>query len=89
MNFNIASLMKQAQKAQAEIAQIQQEMGERRVEATAGGGMVTAVANGRGELVSIRDKQVIWVLIVTQRKIIIPVTFKINPGNRRRETRIE
>lgn len=60
MNFNIASLMKQAQKAQAEIAQIQQEMGEKRVEASAGGGMVTAVANGRGELVSIKiDPEVV------------------------------
>jgi DNA-binding YbaB/EbfC family protein len=54
MNLNIASLMKQAQKVQAEMAQIQQEMGEKRVEATAGGGMVNVVVHGRGELVSIK-----------------------------------
>jgi DNA-binding YbaB/EbfC family protein len=51
---NIAALMKQAQKMQAQMAQVQQELGEKRVEASAGGGMVTAVANGRGELVSIK-----------------------------------
>jgi hypothetical protein len=58
--MNFAALMKQAQKFQAEMNQIQQEMGERRVEATAGGGMVTVTANGRGELVSIRiDPEVV------------------------------
>ena len=51
---NIAALMKQAQKMQAQMAQVQQELGDKRVEASAGGGMVTAVANGRGELVSIK-----------------------------------
>jgi len=57
---NIAALMKQAQKMQSQLAQIQQEMGEKRVEASAGGGMVTAVANGRGELVSLKiDPEVI------------------------------
>ena len=54
MNLNIGSLMKQAQKVQAEMAQIQEEMGDKRVEASAGGGMVTAVANGRGELISLK-----------------------------------
>jgi DNA-binding YbaB/EbfC family protein len=51
---NIAALMKQAQKMQAQMNQIQEEMGEKRVEASAGGGMVTAVANGRGELVAVK-----------------------------------
>ena len=57
---NIAALMKQAQKMQAQMAQVQQELGDKRVEASAGGGMVTAVANGRGELVSIKiDPEVV------------------------------
>lgn len=57
---NIAALMKQAQKVQSQLAQIQEEMGEKRVEASAGGGMVTAVANGRGELVSVKiDPEVV------------------------------
>jgi DNA-binding YbaB/EbfC family protein len=51
---NIQALMKQAQKMQAQMAQVQQELGEKRIEASAGGGMVTAVVNGRGELVSIK-----------------------------------
>ena len=57
---NLAALMKQAQKMQSQLAQIQQEMGEKRVEATAGGGMVTVVVNGRGEMVSIKiDPEVV------------------------------
>ena len=57
---NIAALMKQAQKMQAQMAQVQQELGDKRVEASAGGGMVTAVANGRGELVSVKiDPEVV------------------------------
>ena len=51
---NIASLLKQAQKVQADMAQVNHEMGEKRVEATAGGGMVTVVANGRGEIISLK-----------------------------------
>jgi nucleoid-associated protein EbfC len=51
---NIAALMKQAQKMQAQMAQVQEELGEKRVEASAGGGMVTAVVNGRGELVQLK-----------------------------------
>jgi DNA-binding YbaB/EbfC family protein len=57
---NLAALMKQAQKMQAQMAQVQEEMGEKRVEASAGGGMVTAVANGRGEILSIQiDPEVV------------------------------
>ena len=57
---NIAALMKQAQKMQAQMAQVQEELGEKRVEASAGGGMVTAVVNGRGELVSVKiDPEVV------------------------------
>ncbi len=50
----IRNLMKQAQQMQARIAELQGEMAERREEATAGGGVVTAVANGRGELVDLK-----------------------------------
>jgi len=52
--------MKQAQKFQAKIAKLQEELGDRTVEASAGGGMVTVVANGRQEVVSIKiDPEVI------------------------------
>jgi len=46
--------MKQAQQFQAKMSQLQEKLGEETVEASAGGGMVTAVVNGRQEVVSIR-----------------------------------
>lgn len=48
------NLLKQAQKLQSKMAQMQEELGQRTVTAQAGGGMVEAVANGRQELVSLR-----------------------------------
>ena len=57
---NMGQLMKQAQQLQTKMAKMQEELGEKTVEATAGGGMITAVANGRQELVSIHiDQEVI------------------------------
>ncbi len=47
-------MMKQAQKMQAKIMKIQEEMAERSVEASSGGGMVTVTANGKQEILSIR-----------------------------------
>ncbi len=51
---NIGSILKQAQKIQAQIAKVQEELAQRTVEASSGGGMVTAVANGKQEIVSLR-----------------------------------
>ncbi len=50
----LGDLMKQAQKMKAEMDRIQAEVATRTVEGSAGGGMVTAVANGKGELLSVR-----------------------------------
>lgn len=50
---NISEIVKQAQKMQAQIMKIKEELAKRRVEATSGGGMVKAVASGEGELISI------------------------------------
>jgi len=50
---NMGQLLKQAQKFQAKMAELQEELNERTVEASAGGGMVTAVANGKQDLLSI------------------------------------
>jgi len=50
---NMGKMVKQMQKLQAEMARVQEELGEARVEASAGGGVVRALANGHGELVSI------------------------------------
>jgi DNA-binding YbaB/EbfC family protein len=51
---NINKLMKQAQQMQSKILKLQEEMGEHREEATAGGGVVTAGATGKGELVDLK-----------------------------------
>jgi DNA-binding YbaB/EbfC family protein len=48
--MNIATMMQQAKQMQE---QIQKRMAETRVEATAGGGMVTVVVNGNKQLLSI------------------------------------
>ena len=54
------NIMKEAQKLQAQMEQMQAEAAKKTVEATAGGGMVTVVANGKQEIVSIKiDKEVI------------------------------
>jgi len=51
---NLGNLVKQAQKVKAEMDRIQQEMASKTVEATSGGGMVTVVANGRQEIISVK-----------------------------------
>lgn len=56
MGGNMTKMMKQVQKMQAEMVKMQEQLGERTVESTAGGGVVRVVANGRQELVSIEIK---------------------------------
>ena len=51
---NLGSIMKQAQKMQAQIAKVQEELAQKTIEASAGGGMVTVVANGKQEIISIK-----------------------------------
>lgn len=47
------NLMKQAKKMQDQMAKMQEELEEKTVDATVGGGMVTVVANGKKEIMSI------------------------------------
>ncbi len=54
---NMGQIMKQAQQFQSRMAKLQEELSEQTVEASAGGGMVTVVANGRQELLSIHIEQ--------------------------------
>ena len=54
---NMGKLMKQAQQLQTKMAKMQEELSEKTVEASAGGGMVVAIANGRQEIVSIHIEQ--------------------------------
>lgn len=51
--LNMGKMLKQMEKLRADMARAQEELGQARVEATAGGGAVTAVANGHGELQSL------------------------------------
>ena len=51
---NMGNLMKQAQEVQAKLAQIQEEMAQKTVEASSGGGMVQVSVNGQFALSSIK-----------------------------------
>lgn len=51
---NLNELMKQAQQLQAKLTRIQEEASAKTVEASAGGGMVTASVNGRLEVVALK-----------------------------------
>jgi nucleoid-associated protein EbfC len=51
---NLGNLMKQAQAMQERLAKVQAEVATKTVQATAGGGMVTVVANGAMEIVSVK-----------------------------------
>ena len=58
--MNLNKLMKQAQKMQEQMAKTQAELEGKTIEAEAGGGKVKVVANGAGEVVSIKiDKQIV------------------------------
>jgi DNA-binding YbaB/EbfC family protein len=55
--MNINQMMKQAQQMQE---RLQQQMAEMRVEASAGGGMVTVVVNGNKQILSLKiDPEVV------------------------------
>lgn len=51
---NMNQLMKQAKKLQEQMAKLQEELEQKTVEASAGGGVVTVVANGKKEVLEIK-----------------------------------
>ncbi len=53
---NFMDIIKAAKDAQSNIAQLQEELGARVVEAAVGGGVVVARANGKQELIGIQIK---------------------------------
>jgi DNA-binding YbaB/EbfC family protein len=58
--MDMARLLKQAQQMQARMNEMKEELAEKKVTATSGGGMVTVEANGRSEILSIKiDPQVV------------------------------
>lgn len=54
MAKGFGDMMKQVQKMQAKMMELQEELDNKRVEATAGGGMVRAVVTGKGDLKEIK-----------------------------------
>lgn len=60
MTQNFGNIMKQAKKIQEKMAQMQAELETKTVEASAGGGMVAVVVNGKFEILSLKvDKEVV------------------------------
>lgn len=53
MGGNMNNMMKQVQKMQKQMGEMQAELETREVEATAGGGAIKAVVNGKKELINI------------------------------------
>ena len=57
---NFGNMMKQAKQLQEKMVRLQEEMGTKTIEATAGGGMVSVVVNGKNEIVSLKiDREVV------------------------------
>jgi len=57
---NMGNLLKKAQRLQEQMAKLQEELSEKTVETSAGGGMVTVIATGKQEIASIKiDPEVI------------------------------
>ena len=50
----LGNIMKQAQQMQRRMAELQQELENNKVEASSGGGMVTAVVSGKQQLLELR-----------------------------------
>lgn len=73
MSKGFGQIINQAKKMQEKMERLQEQMGDKTVEAQSGGGMVTCVVNGKQEVVSLaianevweeRDKELIEDLIV-------------------------
>ncbi|MCB2291862.1 YbaB/EbfC family nucleoid-associated protein [Clostridium sp. CS001] len=56
MGGNMNSLMKQAQKFQQQMEEMQKGLEDKRFEASVGGGAVTVVANGKKQLIEVKIK---------------------------------
>jgi DNA-binding YbaB/EbfC family protein len=54
MGGNMSKMLKEAKKVQEQIVKMQAELEQREIEASAGGGAVTVVVNGKQELISVK-----------------------------------
>lgn len=58
--FNVGKMMESVQKMARETEKAEQELGEQRIEAAAGGGVVKAVVTGLGQIVEVKiDPEVV------------------------------
>ena len=57
MSKGLAQIMKQAQMMQQKMAKLQEESAQQTAEATAGGGAVTAMVNGKNQLLALTIKK--------------------------------
>jgi len=56
----MGNMLKQAQQLQSKMAKMQEELAQKTVEASAGGGMVKVIANGKQQIVSLEiEKEVV------------------------------
>jgi DNA-binding YbaB/EbfC family protein len=56
----LGNLVRQAQEIQARLAEVQAELAKKRVDASAGGGMVTVVADGQQNIIEVKiDPEVV------------------------------
>ena len=75
MSKGLGNIMKQAQLMQQKMARLQEELGSRQVEATAGGGMVSAVVNGKQQLVRITSYNVCYTKLLRLTSLTVTVSF--------------
>ena len=54
---NMQKMMKQMQKMQKDMQKAQEELAEKKIEGSAGGGMVTVIANGHKEILEVNIKE--------------------------------
>jgi len=58
--MDMNAIMRQAQEMQQKMSQVQEELAKKTVDASVGGGMVTATVSGKNELLAIKiEKEVI------------------------------
>jgi nucleoid-associated protein EbfC len=60
MSKQLGQLLNQAKKMQEKFQKMQDEMGNKTVEAQAGGGMVSCVVNGKQEVLSLKIADEVW-----------------------------
>ena len=85
----LGDIMREAQKLQTKMAEMQEEAKKKTVEATAGGGMVTVVASGAGEVISIKIEKDVFSQqafkdFAAENLILMEADFPKKKGRRRR-----